>query len=136
MANQYLPSECTAFCHALPILAERGPDQDPVHSFRATEAISTLLTISSKRLSTKIHGMSLILTHIYETSPQRTKHRPKVISSSEDPTKISKWLGKDHDDLINQSLKDCGILMQGRSVHTWRWELITPILRVSFIFFS
>nr|XP_053655508.1 LOW QUALITY PROTEIN: rapamycin-insensitive companion of mTOR-like [Cherax quadricarinatus] len=127
-ANQNLPSECGSLSHSLPILLERAAGQDATHRMRATQAITALLTLARAKLNSQNNSTSLYLAHIIQCSPKAKECIPKVYTSSSN-AKLSKWLGKDHDELIHQTLKDSEVLIFGRDPHLWKWELIIPVLR-------
>lgn len=48
---------------------------------------------------------------------------------------FEQWLGKDHDEVIHQTLKDSNVIATERYSQKWKWELIIPVLRVILLFF-
>ncbi|XP_071552296.1 rapamycin-insensitive companion of mTOR isoform X2 [Panulirus ornatus] len=127
-ANQNLPGECGSLSHSLPLLLERAAGDDATQRMRATQAISALLMLARARLNSPSTPTSLYLAHIIRCSPKAKERIPKVYSASTS-AKLSKWLGKDHDELIHQTIKDSDVLSSGRDPHAWKWEFIIPILR-------
>ncbi|XP_069163639.1 rapamycin-insensitive companion of mTOR-like isoform X1 [Procambarus clarkii] len=127
-ANQNLPGECGSVSHSLPILLERAASHDSIQRMRATQAITALLILARARQNPHNTSTSLYLSHIIQCSPKSKERIPKVYTSTSS-AKLSKWLGKDHDELIHQTLKDSQVLIFGRDPHTWKWELIIPVLR-------
>ncbi|KAG7156669.1 rapamycin-insensitive companion of mTOR-like [Homarus americanus] len=127
-ANQNLPGECGSLSHSLPILLERAAGNDPNQRMRATQAITALLMLARSQLNSHGQPMSLYLAHIIRCSPKAKERIPKVYNASSS-AKLSKWLGKDHDELIQQTLKESDVLISGRDPHTWKWDLIIPVLR-------
>ncbi|XP_064086614.1 rapamycin-insensitive companion of mTOR-like [Macrobrachium nipponense] len=127
-ANQNLPGECGYLSHSLPILLERSAGEDPLQRMRATQSITALLALARLRLSTPKRQNSLYLSHIIRCSPKSKENLPKVHTPSTS-SKLSKWLGKDHDDLIHQTLKDSDVLVSGLDPEFWKWDLIIPILK-------
>nr|XP_027221348.1 rapamycin-insensitive companion of mTOR-like isoform X1 [Penaeus vannamei] len=127
-ANQNLPAECCALSHSLPLLLERAAGQDATQRMRATQAITALLTIARTRLNARSLPTSQYLAHIIRCSPKAKERIPKVQTSTTS-AKLSKWLGKDHDEVIHQTLKDSNVIATERYSQKWKWELIIPVLR-------
>nr|UYO77161.1 rapamycin insensitive companion of mTOR [Penaeus japonicus] len=127
-ANQNLPAECCALSHSLPLLLERAAGQDATQRMRATQAITALLFIARTRLNARSLPTSQYLAHIIRCSP-KTKERIPKVQTATTSAKLSKWLGKDHDEVIHQTLKDSNVIATERYTQKWKWELIIPVLR-------
>ncbi|XP_050686343.1 rapamycin-insensitive companion of mTOR-like isoform X3 [Eriocheir sinensis] len=128
-ANQNLPGECGSLSHCLPLLLERAAGNDALQRMRATQAITALLMLSRSKLSTSSNSpTSLYLAQIIQSAPKAKGAGPKLANEAAS-ARLSKWLGKDHDELISQTMKDSHVLISGRDPHLWKWELIIPILR-------
>ncbi|RXG72546.1 Rapamycin-insensitive companion of mTOR [Armadillidium vulgare] len=122
--DQNLP-DCGLMFHALPLLSEKAAGADGEQRLRASQAITALLQLSRIRLKcSHVKGMSLYLSGILESSKNETSKS----RGSWEPASCSKWLGKDHDDLIQQTLKSSALLTKCPSTD-WKWNLIVPVLR-------
>ncbi|KAB7494664.1 Rapamycin-insensitive companion of mTOR [Armadillidium nasatum] len=122
--DQNLP-DCGLMFHALPLLSEKAAGADGEQRLRASQAITALLQLSRIRLKcSHVKGMSLYLSGILESSKNETSKS----RGSWEPASCSKWLGKDHDDLIQQTLKSSALFTKCPSTD-WKWNLIVPVLR-------
>ncbi|KAK8396470.1 hypothetical protein O3P69_005488 [Scylla paramamosain] len=128
-ANQNLPGECGSLSHCLPLLLERAAGSDSLQRMRATQAITALLMLSRSKLSASCSNpTSLYLAQIINAAPKAKDATPKRFNEAHS-ARLSKWLGKDHDELISQTMKDSHVLIGGQDPHVWKWELIIAVLR-------